>query len=550
MSYDVKLPNANVPKPTSFHKAGNNPFPQWFRAEDKERNGMLDFQTWEYLNQKDVTPEMRKRALRCHHLYDIKRDLSAKNRVVVNGSRQHADTYTDTTSPVASQLQTRIFLCVSAFRKYDLSQLDLTNAYLHAPIQDVVYIVIPEGFPHAGDIARLRKAAYGTKQGARRFYDHTANIFKHIGLVQCPNEPCLFRYLHNDAEAFIIQYVDDSLIAGQPTAVKMLQQELAKYFQCKFNPPKDFLGLDLTNPKKGEITLAMTSFTDRMASALQFTSQHDGPVLTPGRTDKKIIKGLDPEPNEKYRSKVGILNWLTMGIRFDLVYITKELSRVLAEPTKTSNELVDRAIEYTIKTKNAHLTFSHERMTGFQPPKTRKKPTDNEKEKYEVSEYNIQDGIRQTDETTKKQEYIYKGEQLTLTCQTDIDLAGQVETRQSTSSLVVFLNGTIIHYRAATERVIIQSTAAGEYIALSRGNTTTKFIRDILRFYGNTQDTYYLYTDNQAAEHIATQPNMNEHSRSIDIRHHAIRQDYVDGLMRIGGVDTKDNTADLLTKYL
>ncbi len=159
--------------------------------------------------------------------------------------------------------------------------------------------------------------------------------------------------------------------------------------------------MDITNPKKGEITLAMTSFTDRMTSALQFIPQHDGPVLTPGRTDKKIIKGLDPEPKEKYRSKVGILNWLTMGIRFDLVYITKELSRVLAEPTKTSNELVDRAIECTIKTKDAHLTFSHERMTSFQPPKTRKKPTDNEKEKYEVSEYNMQDGIKQTDETPK-----------------------------------------------------------------------------------------------------------------------------------------------------
>jgi hypothetical protein len=60
---------------------------------------MLDFQTWEYINQKEVTQEMRKRALRCHHLYDIKRDLSAKNKVVVNGSRQHVDTYTDTTFP-------------------------------------------------------------------------------------------------------------------------------------------------------------------------------------------------------------------------------------------------------------------------------------------------------------------------------------------------------------------------------------------------------------------------------------------------------------------
>jgi hypothetical protein len=49
-----------------------------------------------------------------------------------------------------------------------------------------------------------------------------------IGMVQCPNEPCLFRYLLNGEEAFIIQYVDDSLIAGQTKAVKRLKEELAK----------------------------------------------------------------------------------------------------------------------------------------------------------------------------------------------------------------------------------------------------------------------------------------------------------------------------------
>ncbi len=79
ISYDVQLLSHNVLKPTSFHKASTNPFPQWFRAEDKERHGLLDFQTWDYLNQKEITPEIRKKALHCHHLYDIKRDLSAKN---------------------------------------------------------------------------------------------------------------------------------------------------------------------------------------------------------------------------------------------------------------------------------------------------------------------------------------------------------------------------------------------------------------------------------------------------------------------------------------
>jgi hypothetical protein len=69
-------------------------------------------------------------------------------------------------------------------------------------------------------------------------------------------------------------------------------------------------------------------------------------------------------------------------------------------------------------------------------------------------------------------------------------------------------------------------------------------------YFGNTANTYYLYTDNQAAEHIATQPNTSDHSRSIDIRHHEIKQDYVEGGMRIGGVSSLNNTAVILTKTL
>jgi hypothetical protein len=87
-------------------------------------------------------------------------------------------------------------------------------------------------------------------------------------------------------------------------------------------------------------------------------------------------------------------------------------------------------------------------------------------------------------------------------------------------------------------------------VALIRGNTIAKFVNDVLKFYSNPPTSYYLYTDNQVAEHIATQPNMNEHSRSIDTRHHAIRQDYIDGHMRIGGVASADNRSDILKKYL
>ena len=175
---------------------------------------------------------------------------------------------------------------------------------------------------------------------------------------------------------------------------------MTKYFKCKFIPPKDFLGLDLTLPKPGLIHLAMHTFTSKMIAALQINDEFHGEVLTPGRTDKKVIRGENLEPNDKFRSKVGSLNWLTMGIRFDVVYTTKELSRVLTEPTKTANEILDRALVYIKRTKNAYLEYSHDAMTTHQPPPTRKKPTDIS-DAYDVS-YNTTDTITHEDERENK----------------------------------------------------------------------------------------------------------------------------------------------------
>jgi hypothetical protein len=179
--YDVKLSNPlDQIAPTSYKQAGNRK-PQWFSAEDKEKDGIIDFTTWRRLNQTTITPEMRRKALRAHHLYNIKREGSAKNRVVANGSRQHPDTYSDTTSPVSSQLMLRLLLVFIAYRNGTTVQMDLTNAHLHATIKDVVYIVIiPDDFPGAGEIALLEKGLYGTKQGSRRFCDHKDEVFKSI----------------------------------------------------------------------------------------------------------------------------------------------------------------------------------------------------------------------------------------------------------------------------------------------------------------------------------------------------------------------------------
>jgi hypothetical protein len=161
--------------------------------------------------------------------------------------------------------------------------MDLTNAYLHASIVDEVYIVIPQGFKGEGEIAKLDKATYGTKQGARRFYDHTVNVFQQIGLTQCPNEPCLFRYLNNDEAAFLILYVDDALISGPEHLVQEIQQQLKTHFDVKFSKPKDFIGLDLEHKDDGTITLSMQTFTTKLQET--FNVPQLPPILTPGRSN-------------------------------------------------------------------------------------------------------------------------------------------------------------------------------------------------------------------------------------------------------------------------
>ncbi len=196
------------------------------------------------------------------------------------------------------------------------------------------------------------------------------NVLYHIGFTQCKNEPCLFRFLHEDEAAFLLLYVDDALIAGPKHIVQIIEKKLMIYFDSKFNLPKDFLGLDVKHDvEKGTIQLSMSTFTKKLQENFKIP---DSPtILTPGRTDRKIIRGQDVEPDDTYRSKVGSLMWATMGIRYDIIYTVKELSRVLQEPTQIAHEILARTLTYVTQTHTANLTYDHTAMIAYTLPPTR-----------------------------------------------------------------------------------------------------------------------------------------------------------------------------------
>ncbi len=126
-------------------------------------------------------------------------------------------------------------------------------------------------------------------------------------------EPCLYRYLDTNGECFILLYVDDALLSGTKKTVEHIQGEISKHFKCKFNSPKDFLGVNISTSTPGLTSLSMTAFTEKMMTSHE-VPQWTYKITTPGRTDVKIVRGLNSVPNETYRSKVGSINWLVMAL--------------------------------------------------------------------------------------------------------------------------------------------------------------------------------------------------------------------------------------------
>ena len=75
-------------------------------------------------------------------------------------------------------------------------QVDYTNAFAQATLNEEIYIEIPKGFQVAKTdqdrVLRLRKSLYGSVQAPKTFYDHlSTNLIKH-DFACCKHIGCCF----------------------------------------------------------------------------------------------------------------------------------------------------------------------------------------------------------------------------------------------------------------------------------------------------------------------------------------------------------------------
>ena len=139
----------------------------------------------------------------------------------------------------------------------------------------------------------------------------------------------------------------------------------------------------------------------------------------------------------------------------------------------------------------------------------------------------------------------------------DADWGGDIETRRSCSGAVTTIFGSFVLATCKKQDIVALSTTEAELIALTEGTKDLKSVYNIIYEMHTAADCPFtwpeqlnVYTDNVAAQFIATQRVHNNRTRHIDIRYMFIRDLIEQMNVRVLRVESSSNTADIFTKAL
>ena len=100
-------------------------------------------------------------------------------------------------------------MAIAARFDLELKQYDAVNAFVHAPLDNRVYMRMPPGYREHGKIYRLNKAVYGLRKAPPLWQRMFTSTLLEIGFKPIPHEPCCFVC----DGVLIFFYVDDIVIA-------------------------------------------------------------------------------------------------------------------------------------------------------------------------------------------------------------------------------------------------------------------------------------------------------------------------------------------------
>jgi hypothetical protein len=117
----------------------------------------------------------------------------------------------------------------------------------------------------------------------------------------------------------------------------------------------------------------------------------------------------------------------------------------------------------------------------------------------------------------------------------DSYMAGDKDSRRSTTGYVFTIGGTTISWISKLQKVVSLSTIEAEYVVATEASKEMIWLQRFMEELGKKKENNRLYCDNESAIHLAK--NSTFHSKTKHIQ-----------LLKLEKIHTSQNPADMLTK--
>lgn len=485
---------------------------EWIKAMDDEFNSLMKNQTWDLVN----LPNGRK-PIKCKWVFKIKCKADGsveryKARLVAKGySQKPGIDYSETFSPVVRLDSIRLILSMVTKMDLEMCHFDIKTAFLYGHLEEEIYMDQPEGYiKDTGKVCRLKRSLYGLKQAPRAWNKCFSDFLSEFELEPLVKDSCIFMKRDKSGEVLIIAlYVDDGLVCSSSiTLLEKVIFHLRQRFEIKTMDPSCFVGLEIRRERnRGEMFITQKHYIERVAKRFSLDNSKD--VATPMIPNQQlcIAGAMDGKSHDTvevpYKEAIGSLMYAMIGCRPDIAHSVNFLARFSEAPKMVHWNAIKRVIQYLNTTSCLGIKYEkNNNKTG-------------------------------------------------LECHVDSDLAGDIDTRRSTSGYVISYNGCTIIWRSKRQPIVTTSTVEAEFVAASLACKDVLWTRQLLEEINLKEtDATKLFTDNQGAIHLIQNNQIHANSKHIDRTYMFIRELYENKQIKPVYICGQEQRADIFTKAI
>lgn len=469
--------------------------------------------------------------LRSKVFVKVKRDAAGKfikisARLVAGGDQQPDSTIGATYAPSAHD-SSRIGMAFALYADAasrgttgDIQKmsLDITAAYLYVDCKEGadLYVQLPDNIPHslAGQIVRLKKQLYGTREANRGFYFHLTAALDRAGFEPITTEPCIYRLKNAlpNQRAFVNTVVDDLYAMAESTerpapALARLHNELKRTYTHGVTVDPDAVnhaGLTITTTDTA-LTIAQPGFIGKLLKKYEVPAHRYAPTPHTATLFEGAPADSPPTAQAPYHTLIGELLY-AMKTRPDIALAVPYLAKFTASPTEWHRLAARRVLSYLAGTQSLGLRLEFASAA-----------------KHGARAFGWADA--------------------SLACHVNSRSHGAYAVTMGPSSAPFLVKSGVI------ADAVCQSAAEAEYIVLAKAVKSILYVRSLLSDMGYKQaGPTVIFEDNESVINMATNHLVTQRSRHIDMKYHLVKFHTQHGNILPTWVRSEDQHVDILSK--